>query len=171
VVGYSSAAALFEALRRVRVLLAKGPAQLEARWRAKLATITSTEKEAVVRQRVGQALFRDALLDYWGGRCAVTGLDVLELLRASHAKPWKSATDAERLDVHNGLLLAAHLDALFDQGFLTFDDSGEGRLSPQLNVPALQILGLSDRPVKLARVTPGHALYLAYHRAHVFRPA
>jgi len=60
------------------------------------------------------------LLDLWEGRCAVTGLAVPELLRASHIKPWADCeTDAERLDVYNGFLLAPHLDAAFDLGFIT----------------------------------------------------
>jgi hypothetical protein len=75
-------------------------------------------------QRVGQDLFRDGLLDYWDGICAVTGLAVPELLRASHIKPWVDCdTDAERLDLFNGLLLAPKLDAAMDRGFITIDDA------------------------------------------------
>src|SRR5690606_935674 len=91
---------LYDALRRVRVLLAQKPPLPERRFEERLRAISSTEAEAVVRQRIGQDLFRELLMDYWGGRCAVTGLDVSGLLRASHAKPWKDATDAERLDVY-----------------------------------------------------------------------
>ena len=77
----------------------------------------STETERWAVQRVGQDMFRGALLDYWQGRCCVTGLEVPALLRASHIKPWASCdSDEERLDVFNGLLLAPHLDALFDGG-------------------------------------------------------
>lgn len=86
----------------------------------------STEAERVVVQRVGQNLFRSALLDYWQGRCCVTGLAVPELLRASHIKPWAACeSDNERLDVFNGLLLAPHLDALFDGGWVSFADNGK----------------------------------------------
>jgi hypothetical protein len=60
-----------------------------------------------VRQRVGQEVFRAALIDYWGGACAVTGLALPEVLRASHSQPWADCTtDEERLDVFNGFLLA-----------------------------------------------------------------
>ena len=73
----------------------------------------ATEAERLVIQRVGQNVFRDALMAYWGGRCAVTEVTEPRLLRASHIKPWaRCETDAERLDVYNGLLLAAHLDGL-----------------------------------------------------------
>jgi hypothetical protein len=103
----------------------------------------TTEAERLVIQRVGQDIFRQGLLDYWEGRCAITGLAVPELLRASHIKPWAACeTDAERLDVYNGLLLAPHLDAAFDQGFITVSDGGDVIVSPALDVDARQVLGL-----------------------------
>ena len=64
----------------------------------------ATEAERLVVQRVGQDIFRRCLLEYWDGRCAITGLAVPELLRASHIKPWAACdTDAERLDIFNGI--------------------------------------------------------------------
>ena len=92
-----------------------------------------TEVERLVRQRVGQARYRDALMAYWGGACAVTGVSVAEALRASHAKPWAECTDdAERLDAFNGFLLVANLDALFDRFLISFDDAGHLLTSPRL---------------------------------------
>lgn len=129
----------------------------------------STEVERVVRQRVGQDLFRGALLDYWGHACAVTGLTVPALLRASHAKPWAACeNDEERLDVFNGFLLAPHLDALFDGGWVTFDDAGELVLSPRLSRATLEVLGLSERALRLRWIEADHVPYLAYHREYVF---
>jgi hypothetical protein len=162
-------AALFRALRRVRLLLAQSPPLPEKKLQQRLVAITGTEAESIVRRRVGQELFREALLEYWEGRCAVTGLDVPELLRASHAKPWKDATDAERLDVHNGLLLAVHLDALFDRGLLAFTDAGDALLSPQLPPGALEALGLGGGVPPLRRVGEGHQPYLQYHREQVLQ--
>jgi putative restriction endonuclease len=169
-VACASPGELFRALRRVRLLLVQSPPLPEMKLAQRLAAITSTEAEAVVRQRVGQGLFREALLEYWDGRCAVTGLDVPELLRASHAKPWKDATDTERLDVHNGLLLVVHLDALFDRGLLAFADDGTALLSPQLPAAARATLGLHGAVPPL-RLSEGHLPYLEYHRTHVFRSA
>ena len=58
--------------------------------------IAGTEVELMVRLRVGQNEFRDAIMDYWGGACALTGMGIQEVLRASHAKLWaECATDAE----------------------------------------------------------------------------
>lgn len=178
-------AALHAALRRVWSLRAHAPERLRARWEAGViaalgplaagpaggpaAAPVATEVVAEVRRRVGQDLYRQALLDFWEGRCAVTGLAVPELLRASHAKPWADATDAERLDVHNGLLLAVHLDALFDRGLLTFDDAGQGVLSNVLPPDARALLAVDDRSLCLRRMAPGHRTYLLWHRRHVFR--
>ena len=46
-------------------------------------------------------------------------------LNARHIKPWRDASDAERLDGANGLLLAPHIDHLFDEGCITFSSSQE----------------------------------------------
>lgn len=129
----------------------------------------STEAERLVVQRVGQDLFREALIEYWEGRCAITGLAVVELLRASHIKPWAScASDAERLDVFNGLLLAPHLDAAFDRGFITIADDGQVLVSPLLTSSDRAMLGLAAS-LHVFRLADGHRGYLPYHRATVFR--
>jgi putative restriction endonuclease len=129
----------------------------------------TTEADRLVVARVGQTMFRAALLDYWQGRCCITGLEVPELLRASHIKPWASCErDDERLDVFNGLLLAPHLDAMFDAGWMTVTLGGEVEISPSLSVQARETLGVSQ-PLKVHRIRPEHAPYLAFHRGHVYR--
>lgn len=128
-----------------------------------------TETDRLVVARVGQTMFRAALLDYWQGRCCLTGLEVPELLRASHIKPWANCErDDERLDVFNGLLLAPHLDALFDSGWMTVTIDGEVLFSPALNPVARAALGV-DRVLKLHGVRPAHSYYLDYHNQYVFR--
>lgn len=129
----------------------------------------STEAERLVVERVGQDIFRAALLDYWQGRCCVTGLEVPELLRASHIKPWAACdSDDERLDVFNGLLLAPHLDALFDAGWMTINSDGTARLSPTLPDQARETLGV-NRPMAVCALRPEHLPYLAFHSRNVFR--
>jgi hypothetical protein len=129
------------------------------------ATLLGTEVERLVRQRVGQQTFRQAQMDYWGGACAVTGIAVPEVLRASHAKPWADClSDAERLDVFNGFLLSANLDALFDRFLISFDPYGLILLADALPDREKQRLGL-DRPARLRWVAEQHQPYLAYHRA------
>jgi putative restriction endonuclease len=130
----------------------------------------ATEAERLVVQRVGQDIFRAGLVEYWEGRCAITGLAVPELLRASHIKPWADcATDAERLDVFNGLLLAPHLDAAFDRGFITVDDDGAVIVSSVLADEDRRVLGFHEL-LRVRALADGHRAYLPWHRAKVFKP-
>ena len=124
----------------------------------------STEVQRLVRQRVGQDRYRQAMLDYWGGACAVTGLTLTPALRASHAKPWADcSTDAERLDVFNGFLLSANLDALFDKFLISFSDAVELLIGSSVSLANRHFLGLSNG-LKLRWLAPGHAPYLLYQR-------
>src|SRR5690606_24495797 len=65
-----------------------------------------TTKDALVRARIGQGRWRQDLLKHWSGKCAVTGLNVEALLRASHIKPRCDSDNKERLDVHNGFMFS-----------------------------------------------------------------
>ncbi len=131
-------------------------------------SLAGTEKEAVVRQRIGQGLYRNALLGYWNDCCAVTGIDVPEILRASHAKPWADCeSDAERLDVFNGFLLTANLDALFDCGLISFDEDGNMLFAGTFPSYARDPLGLEGSP-RLRWIASEHQRYLRWHREQVF---
>ena len=100
---------------------------------------------------------------------AITGLDVPDLLRASHVKPWADcATDAERLDVYNGLLLAPHVDAAFDAGFITISADGTVLVSDALSSGARSSLGL-DRRLRVHGLHRAHERYLPWHRTRIFR--
>lgn len=131
------------------------------------AEARGTEVERLARQRVGQARYRDALLVYWGGACAVTGVTVTEALRASHAKPWAECIDdAERLDAFNGFLLVANLDALFDRFLISFDDTGGLLISGHLSSGDLHGLGVCS-DMKLRWVAMEHRPYLRWHRGRI----
>ncbi len=162
--------ALHRLLRRAFQLTRALPNELLHTFEKQVAALPkTTEAERLVVQRVGHNLFRDGLLDLWEGRCAVTGLAVPALLRASHIKPWADCeTDAERLDVYNGILLAAHLDAAFDRGFITLADDGAIVVSDTLDADARPVLGL-DQPLRVRGITEGHRGYLPWHREHVFQ--
>lgn len=167
--------ALAALLRRAAELSLALPDQAAHTFRERAATELGsladkgTEVERLVRQRVGQDVFREALLDYWGGACAVTGLALPDVLRASHAKPWADCTsDEERLDVFNGFLLVAHLDALFDRGLITFDAGGDLVIGPRLSAEHRASLHLNEG-LRLRWVAPEHLPFLRWHREHVFR--
>lgn len=157
---------LYAVLPRLYQLAASLPdAPLNA-FQEKTANLPkSTEAERLVVQRIGQDIFRTSLMDYWQRRCPLTGITDPALLRASHIVPWaQCASDAERLNVHNGLLLSALWDAAFDSGLVTFNDDGEPQFSQTLSEEArgaLRWLG----PLSL---TDEHRIRLIKHRAEVF---
>lgn len=123
----------------------------------------STEVERLAVERVGQDVFRRALDDFWGGRCPVTGISDRELLRASHIRPWSECDDEERLDVFNGVLLAAHVDAAFDKHLLTFSDEGEVIFGSRLSTRAREVIAASVRDRTVA-FEAAHRERLAEHR-------
>ena len=130
--------ALYAVLHRVYELGVSLPdAPLREFERRTMGLPRTTEAERLVVQRIGQDIFRDRLMDYWQGRCPLTGISDTALLRASHIVPWVDCeADAERLDVHNGLLLSALWDAAFDRALVTFDDQGRPQLSSSLSEQA-----------------------------------
>lgn len=159
------AAALSQALPNQTVTAFEQQVRAELTELAPAAT-QNTEVLRMVRQRVGQQAFRQAMLDYWGGTCAVTGLTLPQALRASHAKPWaQCTTDAERLDVYNGFLLSAQLDALFDSFLISFSETGELLVSALIAPPDRERLGLGEPGASRLRwVATQHQTYLDFHR-------
>jgi hypothetical protein len=158
---------LYQALHLLRTIAAHPASRLSAEVEARLARIPVTERTHEVRKRIGQDVFRDALMDLWGGRCALSGISLpSEMLRASHSKPWARSSDSERLDPFNGLLLEVRFDALFDAGLIAFEDDGHLVISPKIDAAVRQFAGL-DKFTRLRELTPGHLPYLRYHREHV----
>jgi putative restriction endonuclease len=86
------------------------------------------------------------------------------LLRASRIKPWADCTDAERLDVHNGLLLSALWDAAFDRGLVSFADDGSVLASPRLGEMECEALGLA-KALPLQGLRDAHRANLALNRS------
>jgi hypothetical protein len=122
-----------------------------------------TERERLATARIGQGEFRTALFAAWNGKCPLSGIDHPELLRASHIKPWSVCSDWERLDPNNGILLAAHFDALFDRGLISFSDTGDLLVSPEIGDENIERLGL-DATNAIAGLTEDHQPFLTHHR-------
>lgn len=142
--------------------------EVEQELKALPENVRGTEIERMVRQRVGQQTYRQAMLEYWGGACAVTGITIPAVLRASHAKPWADCeSDAERLDVFNGFLLSANLDALFDRFLISFSHKGEIMVASCVNLKEQQRLGLGPN-MRLRWLAPEHLAYLNYHRKQFY---
>lgn len=131
-----------------------------------ISTASATVKAALVQARIGQGAYRADLMKAWHDRCAVTGCAIPEMLRASHVKPWRMSNNAERLDSQNGLILAAHLDALFDRNLITFDDSGAMIVAGAIKTTGRDVWGLG---MPLSAKPKGRLSdYLRYHRENLF---
>jgi putative restriction endonuclease len=129
-------------------------------------TVTETDREALVRARVGQGLFKQRVMQIETS-CRITGVNNLSHLVASHCKPWRDSTNEERLNGENGLLLTPSIDHLFDRGFIGFD-SGDLIISPVAHRPSLQKMGVeTNRLVHVGQFTEGQRKFLDYHRNSV----
>lgn len=130
-----------------------------------------TERNAIQAVRTKQKAYRDAVVDFWHGRCAVSGVDEPGWLIASHIKPWRESSDRERVDPRNSLLLSPDYDKLFDKGVISFNpDNGKILLPEHMtrSVEAnLERLGIDDTRT-LSSVPDGTDAYLEYHRRRIF---
>ena len=129
--------------------------------------VPETTRKAIVLARRGQGLFKQRVMEIERA-CRITGVSRQEHLRASHCKPWRDATNDERLDGENGLLLTPNADHLFDRGFIGFEDNGDVLVSPVAHVDSLSRLGLnSSRVINVGHFSEGQRRYLDFHRENV----
>lgn len=127
------------------------------------SSIPETQRIQLTKARVGQGVFRSKVL-LLGPYCRVTRVDDARLLIASHIKPWKDSSNSERISGHNGIMLSPHVDALFDDKLISFEDQGRMLVHPSLSRDVLDKWSIDpSRPVD--RFRPEHAQFLAHHRA------
>lgn len=131
-------------------------------------TISITEKESLIKSRVGQGVFRKQLLEKYDGKCIVTGIDISKLLIASHIRPWSISNNHDRISSENGLLLSANIDRLFDCGLITFADNGTIYISHFVGEVNENRIGISKDTV--AKLISSHEQLqnLEYHRDVIF---
>jgi hypothetical protein len=124
--------------------------------------ISVTEKDKLIRARIGQGIFRKKLSKLWGG-CSVTGVSSIEFLVASHILPWRDSTNAERLNPYNGLLLQPNFDTFFDKGYISFADNGNIILSNRIDEKVFNKMGIFSNN-KLLKVFDENRPFLQKHR-------
>ena len=107
-----------------------------------ISVLLDKNRDAYVKARIGQGPFRDRLIKQWQG-CSVTAFNQLDLLIASHIKPWRDCSTSEAIDVTNGLLLIPNLDRAFDKGYISFDTDGGIIRSPQMSPSLASQLGVT----------------------------
>lgn len=125
-------------------------------------SIPETQRVQLAKARIGQGLFRKRviLLD---GACRVTGVSDTRLLVASHIKAWRDASNAERVSGYNGILLSPHVDALFDEQLITFQDDGRMHVHASLPRDVLERWSI-DPEKRVEAFRPEQSTFLAHHR-------
>jgi hypothetical protein len=126
--------------------------------------LDETTRTQLIAARRGQGKYREELDQIWKAKCAVTQIAQRELLRASHIKAWRACeNEEERLNPRNGLLLAAHLDALFDKYLISFRNNGAIILSRRLRPEVSKLLNLETHRIGSA-LSEQTQRYLGHHR-------
>lgn len=126
-----------------------------------------TTKDVLTKIRIGQAQFRKELILSLK-RCPITKIDDTRILNASHIKPWFMASNPERLDIRNGLLLSPTFDKLFDRGFISFSNDKEILISPTLDLKNIERLHIYSKQKFEELPITGREEYLEYHRQKIF---
>ena len=126
-----------------------------------------------VKTRVNQNVFRQIVLANYDGRCALTGIDIADLLVASHIIPW-AENERERLNPENGICLSSLYDKAFDKGLISFTDDQRVLFSARLqsNV-GKEYYAKYFQPIEgTTLITPRkyhvNPLFLEWHRDCIF---
>ncbi|ETK41838.1 MAG: hypothetical protein A2W79_08405 [Pseudomonadales bacterium RIFCSPLOWO2_12_60_38] len=136
---------------------------------------TSINRELLCR--LGQGKFKKNVERVWGSnRCALSGIDLPELLIASHIKPWASSDNGERLNGCNGILFASHIDKLFDSFIITFKELGGQFVlhsSPKIKAFLENNFRINKSSLDLGKLTPSNfrevSGFLKFHNSEFER--
>lgn len=127
-----------------------------------------------VKTRVNQSFFRQVVLSNYGGKCALTGIDIPDLLIASHIIPWADDVK-ERLNPSNGICLSALYDKAFDKGYIAFCNDGTVIFSSNIEDKADRdyyskyFMTIRDHKIEGFRKYAPNPEFLEWHRNHIFK--
>ncbi len=129
--------------------------------------VAITEKELIIKSRIGQGKFRRQLINEYSA-CVVTGVKNTDLLIASHIVPWSISDNDSRLSVDNGLLLTPTYDKLFDSGLITILKTGKIYTSKFITDEDKSKLNIQDQCSISLRQNSIISEKLEYHNENLF---
>ena len=135
--------------------------------------LVGEERSAYVKQRVNQNVFRSLVIANFDGKCALTGIDISELLVASHIIPW-AMNKKERLNPCNGICLSALYDKAFDKGIIAFDENNRTIFSSKLEQAITKeyyvkyFLPIKDKELAVPSKYNIDKTFLEWHRDCIF---
>lgn len=119
---------------------------------------------AWVALRANHRVFVNAVIKVWGRRCSLTGISAPSLVHAAHIVPWSVAKGIEQTTAHNGLMLCAHLHALFDGYLISFDENGSLLLSNKIGSEVRDLVLATKHKKLRLKPSPEQAKFLSRHR-------
>ena len=126
-----------------------------------------------VKTRVNQNVFRQIILANYDGKCGLTGIDIPELLVASHIIPWKD-DKKNRLNPENGICLSSLYDDAFDKGLISFDDNSRILFSERLEKNVGKeyydnfFTIVKEKTLKVPKKYHPNPIFLEWHRDCIF---
>ncbi|ANQ48040.1 hypothetical protein MY04_0658 [Flammeovirga sp. MY04] len=129
---------------------------------------SQTEKLQIVKARIGQGVFRRSLIEEIPF-CPITSVNDVNLLIASHIKPWSTSNNIERIDHKNGFLFTPTYDKLFDKGYISFREDKRLIISPHLSLENSNRLSLQQNMMVNHLPIEGREEYLTFHRDVIFK--
>lgn len=164
---------LFLEAQRIKANLLHKP--IEETLHITTKELEGKEKETVIKQRVNQSVFRSMILYNYEEHCAITGINIPDLLVASHIIPWADSTPTQKLNPENGICLSALYDKAFDRGLITISpDDYAVCLSSALREYETQEYynkhfgSIAGQPLIMPIEHRPNRDYLAYHRDRIF---
>lgn len=160
-----------------RILAEKEHTTIENKFSDILFDIQNLKGETKLREvktRVNQDIFRQIVVANYSGKCALTGIDIPEMLIASHILPWSKNED-ERLNPENGICLSSLYDKAFDKGYIGITEKYEVILSNQLKKNNKSIYYdrhfgfLSNSQLILPTKYLPNKMFLEYHMDTIFK--
>ena len=127
-----------------------------------------------VKTRINQNVFRQIVLANYDNKCAVTGIDISDLLVASHIVPW-SRNEQERLNPENGICLSPLYDRAYDKGYIGINEKFEILLSAGLKKKSKEIYhskhfaSLAGTKIIMPKKYYPKKEFLAFHMDVIFR--
>lgn len=125
--------------------------------------IPETQRLQLAKARIGQGLFRKRVM-LVDPRCRVTGVEDPRLLIASHIKPWRDASNADRINGYNGIMLSPHVDALFDERLISFENDGRMLVNQSLPQDVLDRWSI-NRNIRVEAFRSEQRMFLEHHRS------
>lgn len=158
------------------ILAERQKTTVEAKYKDILNDVVHLEGKTalrLVKTRVNQYVFRTMVLNNFSSKCCITGMDMPELLVASHIVPW-NANEKERLNPHNGLCLNALMDKAFDKGFITVTPDFTVQLSSKLKsntgkIAADYFQKYNNIQIFVPKKFQPSVDFLEFHNQHIFQ--